>query len=297
MKAPGATPQTGDIHCHNNLAVLLEQRGDTQAAEMHYRLGADGGDALALRGLNELFDLRVIKIFGSLRGAGRSRSGIISTPGGRPRRTAGHLERGRDRFPRHTVGCIVRSLMHAHVRRGQRSTRAGPGQGVPQGRRGVHHRTARPCRRSRTSDRRTAPSGHRGPRTRALRGRRRTSRHGDHRHRHAPGRRPRSSTLRRRRHSIRLQSRWPAQPSDNRSELDRFRRSHHVRPAAPPDSAPGKHIRKVCHSAASAMPRYPVRDNGVPASPVDRRRPWVSAVATARVGGRRRADLPQRQPR
>ncbi len=46
--------EAGDMHCHHNLAILLERRGDTQAAEKHYRLGANAGDALALSGLNEL---------------------------------------------------------------------------------------------------------------------------------------------------------------------------------------------------------------------------------------------------
>ena len=44
--------EAGDIHCHHNLAVLLELRGDLEAAETHYRLGADAADALAARGLN-----------------------------------------------------------------------------------------------------------------------------------------------------------------------------------------------------------------------------------------------------
>lgn len=46
--------EAGDVHCHHNLAVLLDRRGDTHTAELHYGLGADAGDALALRGLNEL---------------------------------------------------------------------------------------------------------------------------------------------------------------------------------------------------------------------------------------------------
>ena len=46
--------EAGDVYCHNNLAVLLDQRGETDRAEMHYRLGADAGDALALSGLNDL---------------------------------------------------------------------------------------------------------------------------------------------------------------------------------------------------------------------------------------------------
>ena len=46
--------EAGDIHCHHNLAVLLELRGDLEAAETHYRLGADAADALAARGLNAL---------------------------------------------------------------------------------------------------------------------------------------------------------------------------------------------------------------------------------------------------
>lgn len=42
------------MHCHHDLAILLARLGDTQAAEKHYRLGANADDALALSGLNEL---------------------------------------------------------------------------------------------------------------------------------------------------------------------------------------------------------------------------------------------------
>jgi hypothetical protein len=46
--------EAGDMHCHHDLAILLARLGDTQAAEKHYRLGANADDALALSGLNEL---------------------------------------------------------------------------------------------------------------------------------------------------------------------------------------------------------------------------------------------------
>lgn len=31
--------EAGDVHCHHNLAVLLDRRGDTHTAELHYPLG------------------------------------------------------------------------------------------------------------------------------------------------------------------------------------------------------------------------------------------------------------------
>ena len=44
----------GDVHSHNDLGVLLSQRGDLAGAESHFRLGADAGDELAARHLCEI---------------------------------------------------------------------------------------------------------------------------------------------------------------------------------------------------------------------------------------------------
>lgn len=46
----------GDAHCHHNLAVLLEEGGDLEGAEAHYRMAIEGGDLLAIRSLRELLD-------------------------------------------------------------------------------------------------------------------------------------------------------------------------------------------------------------------------------------------------
>lgn len=45
----------GDMHCHNNLGLLLWfQRGDVDAAEAEFQRGAAAGDALAARHLHQL---------------------------------------------------------------------------------------------------------------------------------------------------------------------------------------------------------------------------------------------------
>ena len=44
----------GDVYCHQNLAVLLADRGDFDGAVEQFKLGAEAGDQLAaqtLRGL------------------------------------------------------------------------------------------------------------------------------------------------------------------------------------------------------------------------------------------------------
>ncbi|GAA1520944.1 hypothetical protein GCM10009788_26000 [Nocardioides humi] len=49
-----AGAELGDAHAHHNLAVLLDERGDTDAAVEHFRLAAAGGDTLAAQALREL---------------------------------------------------------------------------------------------------------------------------------------------------------------------------------------------------------------------------------------------------
>jgi tetratricopeptide (TPR) repeat protein len=51
-----AATELGDAHAHNNLAILLEDRGDLEAAAMHYRLAIAGGDTLAVGHLRELLE-------------------------------------------------------------------------------------------------------------------------------------------------------------------------------------------------------------------------------------------------
>lgn len=46
----------GDIHCHHNLATLLEDQDRTDEARLHYRIAAEAGDALAQRALTDLDD-------------------------------------------------------------------------------------------------------------------------------------------------------------------------------------------------------------------------------------------------
>lgn len=45
--------RAGDLHCHHNLALLLEDRGAIEQAAEQFRLGAAGGDALAARALRD----------------------------------------------------------------------------------------------------------------------------------------------------------------------------------------------------------------------------------------------------
>jgi tetratricopeptide (TPR) repeat protein len=46
----------GDLHCHHNLGLLLEERGELEHAAEQYRLGAAGGDGLAARALTNLLE-------------------------------------------------------------------------------------------------------------------------------------------------------------------------------------------------------------------------------------------------
>jgi len=47
---------SGDAHCHLNLGVLLEERGDVEGAERHFRLAVAAGDSLAATALRRLLD-------------------------------------------------------------------------------------------------------------------------------------------------------------------------------------------------------------------------------------------------
>lgn len=44
----------GDAHAHHNLAILLDDLGDTEGALEHFRLAAAGGDTLAAQALRDL---------------------------------------------------------------------------------------------------------------------------------------------------------------------------------------------------------------------------------------------------
>ena len=48
----------GDSHCHHNLGTLLLEQGDIEAAEEQFRRGAETGDRLAERSLQDLTDDR-----------------------------------------------------------------------------------------------------------------------------------------------------------------------------------------------------------------------------------------------